>query len=278
MRREAVTGSEGKVCTQAMSGVVQVKMLGRFGNQCMQYLFARAHAERVGARFYCEEWVGEQVFNIPKHGRYDYSGKYGAAELPVRSELDLGPDETDVCIRGYAQNPHAMIYTKEWAREVLKLKIPPEVVFSDPGPERGVAVIQTVSNDKVVAHHRAGDYYGYGYPVVSLLSIGAEAERIWPKAHLSVLSEEHPTPHGRLPSHLSFLPDFYRMVMAPCLMRANSTFSWVAALLNRSGRVFSPVIDGKEGGREHYCTFVEGNWPRLSNLEGCGELRLKGET
>ncbi len=74
------------------------------------------------------------------------------------------------------------------------------------------------------------------------------------------------------------LPSFYRLMTAPILFRANSTFSWWAATLG-NGRVFSPVIEGMKGGipNQHCDNWVEGNWPRMSLVEGFTDLRIKDE-
>jgi hypothetical protein len=240
----------------------------KLGNATMCYLFARAHAERIGADFVCSEWIGERVFALPKHGRPTSK----MDKWPVRSELDLAPDESNVRITAYAQNEKAMIYTREWARDAIQLKLPIEEVFTN------TDAMEAFDNDDIVCHLRHGDYKGYGYPMVSTASyLDAIMAHNLSGIDVAFLTEERPTPHGTLPAELSFLPDFYRMAYAPVLLRGNSSFSWVAGVLNK-GRVLSPVITADmEGGREHRCTFVEGNWPRLTWLEGCGDLRMKGE-
>jgi hypothetical protein len=186
----------------------------------------------------------------------------------------LKPDETDVEIRGYAQSQAAMIYTKREAQEWLGFR-----------PEHGAFLAPFMpknSKEKplVIAHVRRGDFGGYGYPLVSLSSYEGAIAEYRLNAHLKenfevfcLVSELCPRIAHALPSALSFLPDFLMLANAPVLLRANSSFSWLAGLLS-TGRVFSPVIDGLEGGREHDCKFVEGNWPRLSNLAGCTDLHV----
>lgn len=257
-----------------MSGVIVCNPPGsKLGNAAMSWLFAYAHAQRVGAEFLCPEWIGEKVFKLPLYGRPS-GHKY-----PQRSEMDLGADETDVEIRGYAQNARAMIYTKAQAQEWLTLKHLNLVKYVIDG---------YFWSDSIVAHLRRGDFYGYGYPMVSVRSYRNFVDNFtWAtdkhiqsnQWDINYLREEAPTafPPSTAESFentLSFLPDFYRMVFARTFLRANSSFSWLAGLLS-NGRVFSPIIDGLTGGKEHDCDFVEGNWPRLSNLDGCGELHVK---
>lgn len=245
-----------------MSGIVQVKMLGRFGNQSMQYLFARAYAERIGAEFACEPWVGEEVFQISQAVRY------AGPALPERDCTQVN-GESDVCIKSYCQNQSAMIYTVRQARDWLRFRHSLPEVFT-------TGFAKTVlRDDRPICHLRRGDYAGYGYVVVSRESYFA-AKTYWNLLDdLAFLSEENPTPRAPgLPEHLNFMPDFMRMVYAPILLRANSTFSWLAALLNVGGRIFAPRISGLCGGREHTCEFVQGNWPKLANLDGCTDLHV----
>lgn len=244
----------------------------------MSFLHAYAHAQRVGAEFRCPEWIGEEVFKLPEYKRPELGPDY-----PIRSEIDLKPDETNVCIRGYAQNQSAMIYTRKQAREWLKLKPSPKYVLTDwhnyierlGGPFAGV----------VIAHLRRGDYIGYGYPLVSVKSYHEAAVKFglcqWTeqrtlKPPFFFVSEENPITQMGLPPQLSFLPDFYAMIHAPNLFRANSSFSWLAGLLC-IGRVFSPIVKGLQGGVEHDVEFVEGNWPALSDLAMGTDMHIKEE-
>lgn len=37
---------------------------GRFGNQLFQYAFLRTTAQRLGVKFYCPEWMGDEIFAL----------------------------------------------------------------------------------------------------------------------------------------------------------------------------------------------------------------------
>lgn len=250
-----------------MSVVVCNPPGSKLGNATMSWLHAYAHAQRVGAEFLCGPWIGEEVWNLPKYGRPTAE----QMKLPECSEINLRDDETDVVIRGYAQNQRAMIYTKSQAQEWLKPRYSLPQIFGE-----RLDHLEVTLRGSFIAHRRAGDYFGYGYPVVSSRSVDRGIERFgFSPNNVYVCTEEHPTPCAvEIPGQIRCIGDFYRMVHAHCLWRGNSSFSWVAGLLS-NGRVFSPVIDGLSGGREHDVEFIEGNWPRLSNLEGCGELHVR---
>ena len=253
--------------------VIVLSLIGtKLGNATMSYLHARAHAERVGAELQCDPWIGEEIWDLTIH-RVTHRG------LDHRDENTLLPHETNVMLRTYAQSQGAMIYTAEQARRWLRFRRSIEEVFADPEARR------RFDSDHIVAHLRRGDFAPLGYPLVGVKSyhdavvqFGLANRAKWGgfDQAFNFVSEEHPTPWGKLPSRLSMLPDFYRMVYAPVLLRANSSFSWVAGLLNH--RVFSPVINEAFGGKENDCKFVEGNWPRLSMLPMCSDLHLPNET
>lgn len=231
--------------------------MGRFGNQVMQYLFARAYADRHGYDFQCEQWIGQMIFSITDH-------PVTCLGLPCRNEIDAR-GEGDINLRCYAQSKDAMIYTRAQAAAWLTLR--PEI------NSRLNRVIAPLAG-AIIAHRRCGDYIGYGYPVVSLASYYRACEIHGLTGDLVFSTEENPLPHRPFfPDKLAFLPDFYRLIQAPILLRGNSSFSWVAGLLNK-GRVFCPVIDGLTGGIEHDVEFIPGNHKRFTNLSFVTDLHL----
>lgn len=246
---------------------------GRFGNQATQWLFCYAFAQKHGMKFECEEWVGERVFDLPEYerpARRDFRRvnenemmAFGLRAREGKSE-EMDADLPDMEFRGYGQTTFcATCYTKRQAQEWLKLRSDIEQMCH----ESLWTAFSKGPIDTIVCHRRAGDYFGYSYPIVSLRSYyDAMAHYGLHMEYHVVLSEEKPTPHLRLPDYISFMADFYRMMKAPTLLRGNSTFSWLAAMLG-NGLVLSPVIDGLEGGKEHDCRFVAGNHPRLANFD-----------
>ena len=78
---------------------------------------------------------------------------------------------------------------------------------------------------------------------------------------------EYPTGSHYYPGLMfDWLTDFLKLYFARTIFRANSSFSWWAAMLSPTARVFSPVIDkahiyGVDGLEEISVDFVEGNHP-----------------
>ncbi len=243
-----------------------LSMQGRFGNCAIQYLFCRAFADERGYELRMDPWIGEQVFEI-SHPRPDI-GAREAEVIPTVNELTIFKEQSDrtIIFRGYAQMQHCVdLYTKRKAQQWLSLR---STLFHALGD---------FHCPQVVAHRRVGDYIGYSLPVVSEQSYRqACTEWCIDTRYLSFASEENPLPRIRAGrDDISFMVDFYCMMNARVLLRANSTFSWLAGLLGR-GIVLSPVIDGLVGGKEHdNVSFVPGNWPRLQNLDFTTEMRVR---
>jgi hypothetical protein len=78
---------------------------------------------------------------------------------------------------------------------------------------------------------------------------------------------EYPTGSQYIPGMMfDWMGDFLKLYFARTIFRANSSFSWWAALLSRTAKVFSPVLDrrhiyGVDGMEEITVDFVEGNHP-----------------
>lgn len=222
--------------------------LGRFGNRLFRAAKALALAEQTGAELRMEPWEGERIFTLD-------------GCRPKR------PDGTeDLVIDGYCQNQQSLIYSRADCRRWFALR-----------PEIEEALIASVKIEKCPhAHLRKGDYISCGYPVLSMKAVIRAMRERGMAEYFVPVSDEFPLVHdGATMIGLSFLPDFYRLTRAPVLFRANSSFSWWAATLSH-GKVFSPVITGLAGGVEHdNVPFVEGNWPRLCELDFVTDLHLK---
>ena len=231
-----------------------LKLQGRFGNQVMQYLFAKAWCTKTSTMLYCEPWIGERVFQCECwRPTKDMDVCRYVHELDlVHNPGDLLREET-VALRCYAQMQDCMIYTAAHARQWLRFQ-----------PWVESLADTDIFDAKVVCHLRRGDYAGYGYPVVSKASYVMALQRYgFDLSEVAYLSEETAVCPAGVSEQLSFIVDFVRMVRAPVLLRANSSFSWVAGLLSK-GLVLSPVMEGALSGVENSVPFVMGNHPRFT--------------
>jgi hypothetical protein len=224
-------------------------LIGRFGNQMFQYAHARKLAEQRGVQLHTNEWAGQKIFQLD--------------DPPIN-----GSDTIQMLPEHYRQDQDSLIYTRADARRWFAWR--PEVA------EELDAVWPQVPNDlSVTVHWRRGDYLELGYPVVGFSAIlkGIVAHGFGERT-VTWVREDSPAMHVAFTGELSFVPDFWRLYIAAPLFRANSSFSWWAGTLG-DGRVFSPVIDGLQGGVEHDdVKFVEGNHPRLADLPFITDLHL----
>lgn len=246
---------------------LNLQLMGGFGNQLFQYAFAKAYAEQAGLELCCGPWVGDQIFNLDHSPLRDGMQRVEEKQIVTHAtfrgaKMYLG----NVEIRSYFQQQAALIYTRQQVRKWFKFK--PEVLHK--------LELWLVWPDDICAHRRVGDYPGYGYVVPSIASYEFaihEFHLCFSPDKIVWVTEEKPGQCDHFQGSLSFLPDFYRLMQANTLLRANSTFSWWAATLGH-GRVFSPVIEGLEGGKEQDVRFVEGNHPRFANLDFVTDLHL----
>lgn len=220
-------------------------LIGRFGNQMFQYAYGRSAAFREGRRLHTNAWAGQKIFEID--------------DPPLEPGMEMLPEH-------YRQDQESLIYTRRQALEWFAWR--PEVAEK----------LQSVPVAKFAAHARRGDYAACGYPVIMARAIMRAAESFGFSPYLfDIAMEEHPWRSKHFTDELSFVPDFYWLMGAEVLFRANSSFSWWAGTLGQ-GRVFAPVIEGLTGGMEHdVVPFVEGNWPRLAALPGITDLHLRQE-
>lgn len=240
---------------------LNLSLQGGFGNQLSQFAFARAYAERHGMDLCCSPWAGSEIFAL------DTLPAVTGLPRVTETELLNGYVPTgDIDIRGYFQQQSALIYTRTQAREWFKLRR---------DIDHRLKSLPSIGNR--VCHLRRGDYSGYGYVVVSLESyLDAATQHDIASTTLYFIGEDGAKnrPNAGFDGALEFLPDFYRMMSAKILFRANSTFSWWASVLG-DARTLAPVIEGLGGGKEHDCKFVEGNWPRFANLDFVTDLHLQ---
>lgn len=208
---------------------------------CFQAAYARSLAERLGVPLRTNPWPGTKIFE-------------GWSEEPWSPDGHRIED-------GYRQCQRDLIYTRADCRRWFKLK-----------PEFESWQKEHVEWRRPHAHRRVGDYAAAGYPVVSERSYHACIQNVGWRFPIVFVTEENPFVDEHLP--FPWLADFLRLSYALCILRGNSSFSWWAATLSNNSQVYSPRIDGKEGGREHDCNFERGNHCKMFDGSGFTDLHL----
>jgi len=223
-----------------------VQFLGRLGNQMFIYAHGRALCERFGYEFCPPPWIGDLLFDLPETKR-----------------LKPGDADRTMATAQY-QDQASLIYTRKQVRQWFKWR------------QDVLDILLNMNTPEVVFNVRLGiDHIKAGFVVIKPDSYEAVAERLGydvEKVHWEV--DQNPT---RFDPCVDPAPSFYVLQQAKILIRAPSTFSWWAATLG-NGRVFAPVVKGKNGGLPaEDCEFVEGNWPLVAEREPNTDLHLAEE-
>lgn len=245
-----------------MGGIIQFTQLGkfgRFGNQLFQYAFAKSYALSVGATLQTPPWVGQTLFD-------------GINDPPCQGDfptlgLDVIPrnGRTDVNLSGYFQFKDAFqYYSLDSVRQWFTFK--PE--WRD----------RFTNYPKIAAHVRRGDYvilYSHAFCIIGEDAYTTAIEKQgYSPLNVTWVREDRPT-HFAHPG-LEWLEDFFTLLNAEVLFRANSTFSWWAGTLGNHKAIYSPVVEGKTGFHKDI-EFVPGNRPRCTSQPNTNDFILAGE-
>ena len=239
--------------------------MGRFANQVFQYMFLQTYAKEHGYDAVNPTWIGDDIFDVTK-------GVEG--EMPVLKHIRQTDNDHSRCeiASGEASFPnhdllgffqYHMSYYGWRKSEILR-----ELKFKD---EYGVAsneikdFFRKSGRPVAALHLRRGDY-GFGYFFLPPNS--------WYKQWLSEVKREHPNLAVFIASddleavqrdfaefdvwtakdiplsspdniRYEFFVDFCAMVHADSLATSNSTFSFLAALLNERSKLFMRPDLGK---------------------------------
>lgn len=134
-------------------------------------------------------------------------------------------------------------------------------------PEFNKKYIQWYSTISLDSYYRAFDKFGFDKNYIEIVS--DDFTKKWHKNRKTTKMSGWTYPEG---SHydkeiiFDWLDDFLKIYFARNIFRANSSFSWWAAFLSPTAKVYSPVINeikiyGKDGYEELDVEFVEGNQP-----------------
>lgn len=227
---------------------VALTLIGGAGNKMFQWAYAKAFAEARNLELRTPEWIGEKVFVL---------GTFGPIPRPDGTE--------EFKLSGYFQTQKDIdTYSRSDCRRWFAFQ--PEVLLQ-------LTTFQAI--DMPYAHLRRGDFIKSGYPTISLSSVAAAVKANRGNPDFVPVSDAFPTIDPWFQGDMQCLPDFSRLMSAPVLFRANSSFSYWAGVLS-NGDIYSPVIDGLAGGVEHDgVKYVRGNHSRLANLDFTTDLILR---
>lgn len=236
---------------------------GRFGNQLFQYAFASAYAFECSAELYTPPWVGQTIFkNIKNKTITEHLPKTLEDVVPL-------PPEPQVDLVGYFQGPtHLDFYNEEFAKSIFQIN------------DNIINILEKMVPKKpyLACHLRRGDYVEKYSNVFCIVKEDAYIQKIkeigWDAKDVVWITEGSSFKNPELPDELQFLQDFYILMKADVLLRANSSFSWWAGTLSTDQIIFSPLVQDKVGWQT--VPFVRGNyaatiWQPPHHME----LRLK---
>jgi len=231
----------------------------QFGNQFFQYVFLRTYAARHGLRWECTPWMGEKLYGHPPSRITRL-----LPELREKFEHDiddtiiphLGEPVRNVDLRGYFQY-HTSYYRPD--RDFIRDLATPVGRYKEAADEQWRRLLQR--GRTVVALHLRRRYDGAGYFFVTPSSwYRPWLEEIWPTLEDPVLflatdaaervrsdfADYDPVVGADLSPPLEDFPfflDFDALTRCHRLAISNSSFSFAAAMLNRTATAFlRPVL------------------------------------
>ncbi len=254
-----------------------------FCNRMSQYAFCRAYAEKHGCELQTDFWMGQDVFEINDPPRQ--------MELPqvTMENFEEWNGQKDIQIAGWGQHQKCLIYTRRDARRyftfrpkildmlagVPKLEVAAHLRWADflAYPEAGFIAISKES------YLRACDQFGIDKTKITWVSeenpivVPGIDQGVWTSPN----SDHHTRQTDTRRTSLGFLPDFYALMQADVLLRANSTFSLWAAILGHHKTVLSPNLCGIMKERHpQLVPFSRGNHNAMTHTwHGHSDLRLK---
>ena len=224
---------------------------GRFANQLFQYMFLKVYAKRFGLRVQVPDWVGRKLFGLVD----DYPDDVDRNEIAQQSHSLLDCEIVNskevlgnVNFWGYFQY-NTIYYASE--KEYIRSLFTP-VDFVNLPLREGVEKILKGGRSLVGIHVRRGDY-GYKHFFQTPVSWYKRwLNEVWPQLKKPVLyiasdeidsviddfSEFNPISAKdlgvTLDNHYDYFTDFFVLTKCHYLAISNSSFSFMASMLNES--------------------------------------------
>jgi hypothetical protein len=223
---------------------------GRFGNQLLQYAFVRLYCEQYQLDLEVPDWMGRDLFDLDDPLPGSSLQRVSETEVDLAGLLRDGkPPLVDVDIHGFFCGNSA------WARKHKELF---RSLFR-PGAKASAEIDPVLSRlptgcTRIAIHLRWGDFAFGRYGITPIEWYLKWLDSVVPTLNrwtLYIATDDsrsalafrrfHPimaTDLGNLVSGAEFLTDFYVLSQADLMAISNSTFSFVASMLNRRSTRF----------------------------------------
>ena len=236
---------------------------GRFGNQLFQYLFLRLVAQKQSAILQTPaKWTGRVLFGFTDPAIDRTALAVNETQLPRPESLFDGTDAVtaDIDHQGYFQ-----LHTSKLAphRDFIRKLFTPSPALLPP-VSRVLQVLRPKGRPLIALHLRRGDY-GYKHyfrapaqwylrwleqistvlcnPVVYICT--DDPEEVLP--HFAKWNPQHFGSLSGIPPAFGYLIDFYALAAADAVAISNSSYSFMAAMLNdRAGTFVRPTLESRE--------------------------------
>ena len=229
-----------------------IGQLGRFGNQLLQYGFLRIYAARHDLEIWAPDWVGRDLF--------DLDDPLPERALPQLQEANVDfierlGTEMDASLAGhdligyfqgnsarYAPYRHVFRSAFKWGSRVNQIL------------KAWDQVLKVPETTLIAVHLRRGDFGSGQFWIAPVEWYLTWLERIWPCIKNPVLYIASDDPSlinefeayfpissrdlGAIPDGIEFLGDFYALSSADYIAISNSSFSFVASMLNEKADSF----------------------------------------
>ncbi len=232
---------------------------GRFGNQLLQYLVLRTLAKRYDAAVETSDWIGRDLFEIQDPLISDFS-----RNLVEESTFDLGRailDSDSRCLddldlRGwFCGSTEIFSQYKPMIHEVFRFRPALESKL-----ENWRRKLVGSGENLVAIHMRRGDFTEAGHFVAPSLWYQACLKHMNLSASVLYIASDDQNAYRDFieynpvrasdvvdwPSDLEFIFDFYMISKADVVLISNSTFSFMATMLNQIGSKFYRPVQSEE--------------------------------
>jgi hypothetical protein len=225
---------------------------GRFGNQLLQYGFLRMYAEEHGLAVEAPDWIGRDLYDLNDPERGAPMPAVHEKEHDFVASLNRQVPEIwrDADLVGFCCYPTVgLLRYRDLFRNLFK---PGRKVAAI--AESAQAQLRTRGDTLVAVHLRRGDFGSDIHWIAPTAWYAQWLKGLWPAlkrpvlyvatddpAAASGLAEFKPLTARDLGLEVpgaEFFPDFHLLTQADALAISNSSFSFVAALLNERAQTF----------------------------------------